>query len=67
MKKWKSHVLRDDDPNHMDPMLNAINAMPVAAGGGRGMNLCPKDAARVNRNYSAGLKSNVVPVPSDNW
>ena len=65
--KWKSHFLRDDDPNRIDPQQNAANAMKVMAGGGQHSTLQPKDKAVKNKEISKGLRENIIPLPDPYW
>ncbi len=65
--KWKSHLLRDDDPNRIHPQQFASNAMKVMAGGGEHSNLSPREKARKNKDTSKGLRENIIPLPDPYW
>lgn len=67
LDKWKSHLLRDDDPNRIHPQQYASNAMKVMAGGGEYSNLSPKAKAIKNKEVSKGLRENIIPLPDPYW
>lgn len=64
-KQWQSHKTQLNDPNRMNPAMYLQTVVNTAAGGGRGSTMSPRDAAKVNKSFSAGTQSNII--QSDYW